>query len=149
MQRLIGRLLDWLRRPAPDDDSAAYRAYTRDFDKTVRGADLDTVLGPLKGEAKQAWLAACAEFDLALVAWQTRHSIMALEISERVRQALNDEQLAGTAICLLVDQSGSMRGQNMLLAAAAANIAQDFLRVPAAPAGASVRSTAHNISNYW
>jgi cobaltochelatase CobT len=128
MQRLIGRLLDWLRRPAPDDDSAAYRAYTRDFDKTVRGADLDTVLGPLKGEAKQAWLAACAEFDLALVAWQTRHSIMALEISERVRQALNDEQLAGTAICLLVDQSGSMRGQNMLLAAAAANIAQDFLR---------------------
>jgi cobaltochelatase CobT len=36
-------------------------------------------------------------------------------------------QLADTAVSILVDQSGSMRGQSMLLAAASCDIAQDFL----------------------
>jgi cobaltochelatase CobT len=41
--------------------------------------------------------------------------------------AVDAGELADTAISILVDQSGSMRGQSMLLVAAACDIAQDFL----------------------
>ncbi|PDT46510.1 CobT protein [Sinorhizobium fredii] len=52
---------------------------------------------------------------------------MALEATTRIRAAVATQDLAETAISILVDQSGSMRGQSMLLLAAACDIAQNFL----------------------
>ncbi|QUS42353.1 CobT protein [Tardiphaga alba] len=51
----------------------------------------------------------------------------ALAASERIRHVTTHDDRADTVITLLVDQSGSMRGQSMLLAAAATDIAQEFL----------------------
>ncbi|MDQ3560998.1 MAG: hypothetical protein M3453_17815, partial [Pseudomonadota bacterium] len=42
--------------------------------------------------------------------------------------ALTAEERADTVVAILIDQSGSMRGQSMLLAAAAADVVQDFVR---------------------
>jgi len=51
----------------------------------------------------------------------------ALEASARIRSRLSDQELANTVVAMLFDHSGSMRGQSILLAAASADVAQNFL----------------------
>ncbi|WP_398477359.1 hypothetical protein [Tardiphaga sp.] len=104
-----------------------YRIYTRAFDRIVTADQLDSVLGPLSAEAKVVLEKAGDIFQTGLMDWNMRVHLDALAASERLRGVTTDNDRADTVITLLVDQSGSMRGQSMLLAAAAVDIAQDFL----------------------
>jgi cobaltochelatase CobT len=112
-----------------DEGTDGYRAYTRDFDRVVRSEELDDVLGRLslslsqRAALDEAWEA----FQSGLVGWRTAVHLAALNAAGEVRRMVAAERLKGTVVALLVDQSGSMRGQKMLLAAAAADVAQDFL----------------------
>ena len=45
----------------------------------------------------------------------------------RSRLTVTHDERADSVVCLLLDQSGSMRGQKMLFAAASTDIAQEFL----------------------
>jgi cobaltochelatase CobT len=111
----------------PQKPAPAYRAYTRDFDRVVRGQELDAVLGPLsridKEAARETWLL----FNESLQGWRTRANLAGLAASERVLVALSTSDLNDTVVSILVDQSGSMKGQRILLAAAAADVGHDFL----------------------
>ncbi len=104
-----------------------YRAYTTEFDKEVLAKDIDIVLGPLGilGRAKldQAW----DTLQTGLLPWKTQLHIRAAEAAARIRTSLGDDERADTAVSLLIDQSGSMRGQKMLFAAATADVVQEFL----------------------
>jgi cobaltochelatase CobT len=51
----------------------------------------------------------------------------ALRASNRIRKILATEKLHNTCVTLLIDHSGSMHGEKMLIAAAAAEAAADFL----------------------
>lgn len=105
---------------------ASYRAYTTKFDVEVRADRLHTVLGPLGRHASvvdEAW----HEVQTGLLAWRTRLHITSVEAASRIRAALTNEERAGTVVSLLFDQSGSMRGQKMLFAAATADVVQEFL----------------------
>lgn len=104
-----------------------YRIYTRAFDRVVTARELDSVLGPLSTESKASLDKAWDIFQTGLMDWKMRVHLDALAASERIRRTTTDDDRADTVITLLVDQSGSMRGQSMLLAAAATEIAQDFL----------------------
>lgn len=104
-----------------------YRIYTRAFDRVVTASQLDSVLGPLSAETKAALEKAWDIFETGLLDWKMRVHLDALAASERLRRLTTDGDRADTVIALLVDQSGSMRGQSMLLAAATTDIAQDFL----------------------
>jgi cobaltochelatase CobT len=53
--------------------------------------------------------------------------MVAAEAGARIRNSRPAEERGDTVISLLVDQSGSMRGQKMLFAVAAADVAQEFL----------------------
>ena len=110
-----------------DTDTDDYRVFTRSFDRVVTSAELDLVLGPLSPSHNAALEEAWAAFQTGLMAWRTKAHLMALDATERLRQCTTHEERADTVVSLLVDQSGSMRGQSMLLAAAAADIAQNFL----------------------
>jgi len=106
---------------------AGYRVFTRDFDRVIHAADLDQAIGRMT-EAYQAELeAAWDAFSTALQCWRTQAHLAALDASTRLRQAVGRADLGETTATLLVDQSGSMRGQNMLLAATAVDVACDFL----------------------
>jgi cobaltochelatase CobT len=127
MQRMIAWLMG--RFSPPDVGAPAeYRVFTRKFDRIVRGDQLDSILGRQSLVDRHAHEQAWAAFQGALQGWRTTAHLAALEASERIRQVTDQATLADTAITLLVDQSGSMRGQSMLLAAAATDVAQDFLR---------------------
>lgn len=114
-----------IRRPPADGSSLPYRPYTRDFDRVVNASELDRVLGRVSTAAasdqEQAWRVLQGEMQ----GWRTRVALRALEVSETIRERY--PKRPSTAVSILVDQSGSMRGQSMLLAAAAVDVAQDWL----------------------
>ena len=105
---------------------APYKAYTTKFDVEVRANRLDTVLGPLgrnTNAVDQAW----NELQSSLLPWRTRLHIASTAAASRIRAALTEEEREDTAVTLLFDQSGSMRSQKMLFAAATADVIQEFL----------------------
>jgi len=113
------------RKPKVD---GAYRVFTRDNDVEVEASQLGSVLGPLlPADQREAHDRAWQSFSGALQGWRTDTHLRALDASTKIRSKLDPAELADTAATLLVDQSGSMRGQSMLLAAASCDVAQDFL----------------------
>lgn len=109
------------------DDGAGYRIYTRAFDVEVDATHLDSVLGEMSAVAKASLDEAWSAFSGALLGWRTKAQLVALEAAERVRAKVSTEDLANTVVSILIDHSGSMKGQSMLLAAGAAETAVDLL----------------------
>ena len=105
-----------------------YLAYTTKFDREVRANDLDSVLGPLGPRDRAAVEEAWHELQTGLLPWRTRQHIVAANAAGRLRELLTDEERADTVVTLLLDQSGSMRGQKMLFAAATMDIVQEIGR---------------------
>jgi cobaltochelatase CobT len=106
----------------------AYRIYTTQFDVEVRGDRLYAALGPLSSKDSQAVDQAWHAFETGLLSWKTRLLIVAAEASARIRDNLGEVQRADTVVSLLIDHSGSMRGQKMLFAAATADVVQEFMQ---------------------
>src|SRR5260370_38911671 len=104
-----------------------YRAYTTKYDREVRANDIDSVLGPLRSDEKMALDEAWRCLQMGLLPWRTRLQIIAADAAARIRKHLTADERADTAVSLLLDQSGSMRGQKMLFAAATMDVAQEFL----------------------
>lgn len=126
MFQALNRIRAVLTKPEPPSDGA-YRIFTRDYDVEMEADQLSSVLGPLPDDQHEAHERAWAAFSGALQGWRTEAHLVALDASARIRSRLGAAQLADTTVTILVDQSGSMRGQSMLLAAAACDVAQDFL----------------------
>ena len=126
MKLVIDRIARWFRPES--GDASAYRVYTRDFDEIAEASGLDGVLGKLSPTDQAALEGAWSAFSGALQGWCTQLHLKALEATSRIKGAVDGAAIADTTVALLIDQSGSMRGQSMLLAAATADVAQDFLR---------------------
>lgn len=104
-----------------------YHVYTTKFDLVVRASQIESALGPLGDGGAAAVEEAWRIVQTDLLPWRTQLHIEAAEVSARIRLNLPDKERADTAVTLLVDQSGSMRGQKMLFAAATADVVQEFL----------------------
>jgi cobaltochelatase CobT len=107
----------------PLDPSKPYGVYCCDFDIEVEAKDLVSTLGLPRVSSEQL----LATIEDGLGAWRVRHDFAALESAARIRSTTSQEVLKDTVISLLVDHSGSMGGQRMLLAAGAVRMASDFL----------------------
>ena len=114
--------------PVTEGTNLAYRVYTREFDRIVDAAELDSVLGAVGAVGQKAHEEAWEAFQEALQGWRVRAHLEALETAKVLSATISPSTRADTVVTLLLDQSGSMRGQNILLAAAAIDVAQDFLR---------------------
>ncbi len=92
--------------------SHEYRVFTTKFDREVGWADLEGVLGPLSAPDAKTVDASFSDFEAALAG--------SIETSDGQQSATSPKtgEFRG-AITLLLDQSGSMRGLPMALAAAA------------------------------
>jgi cobaltochelatase CobT len=104
-----------------------YRVYTSEFEQVIAAEELPTFLDPLKPlqelELRTTW----DELQFGLLGWKTKLLVKAAEASERIRRTIPQNERESTAVSLLLDQSGSMRGQKMVFAAASLDIAQEFL----------------------
>lgn len=123
------RFLSFLKRTAPpaDTEPPPYRAFTTKFDRVVRAREIQNVLGPVPPVEFAALEDAWRQFQVGLAGWKTKLQIQALAASSEIRRKVTDEDRADTVVSILIDHSGSMRGQRILMAAAAADVLQDFL----------------------
>lgn len=104
-----------------------YRAYTKKFDVIATATELSTYLGHLRPSEQLQLDAAWRELQSGLTSWRVRLNLLVSEVDARIRAQLSAEERKSIIVCLLFDQSGSMRGQKMLFAAAAADVAREFL----------------------
>jgi cobaltochelatase CobT subunit len=111
-------------RVASDD----YRVFTRKFDRVVHAEQLSDVLGRLPPESIQSHEASWSIFQSGLEEWRMRWHLRAISSAETVRSAIPKQMRDDTTVTILVDQSGSMKGQPMLLAAAAIDVTEQYLR---------------------
>jgi len=107
--------------------SRPYKVFTRKFDKVMRAGELGAFLGPLSKAEQVSLDEAWQVFQAALTGWRTKLQVSALEASARIRDRLSDGERADTVVSILLDHSGSMRGQKILLSAAAMDVIQNFL----------------------
>jgi cobaltochelatase CobT len=122
----ISRKVD-MRSQSEETSPRDYRIYTSKFDVELPAGRLDAVLGPLRPADSSAVDEAWHVVQTGLLPWRTKLHIAAAEAASRIRQGLNDEARADAVVTLLFDQSGSMRGQKMLFAAATADVVGEFL----------------------
>jgi cobaltochelatase CobT len=99
-------------------DETSYRVFTRQFDKVVLANDL-----PSRAPPERAW----TQFMDDTLEQRTRWELEASRRASVLREVVAADELKNTLITLLIDQSGSMRGERMLLAAAAVDVARAFL----------------------
>ena len=113
------------RRAVLFDPDRPYQVYTRDFDVEINADDLDAVLAALPD---RRWAERYPEVDPG--------ELYDLEKDLAVRRAGRETAepqdspahgAADTIVSLLIDHSGSMRGQPMMCAARAALVASDLL----------------------
>jgi cobaltochelatase CobT len=109
--------------PVPLDPSKPYDVYCRDFDLEVEAKNLVSTLGLPRVSSEEL----LATIESGLGAWRVRHDFAALESAARIRSTTSQDVLEDTLISLLIDHSGSMRGQRMCLAAGAVRMASDLL----------------------
>lgn len=113
---------------SPDSpNSEDYRAYTKKFDIVAAATELSSYLGHLSPSGQLQLDAAWQELQSSLAPWRIRLNLLVSEVDARIRALLSTEKRKSIVVCLLFDQSGSMRGQKMLFAAAAADVAREFL----------------------
>lgn len=138
----IGGLITWLvarrggwrreENPVAEDIGDPYRAYSRDHDRTLAARDVPAALEGHRLDGAEA--RALRDPDLWAAEVHASRAILATytrDRSERFRQAVAaDLALAPPqdwAVCILVDQSGSMRGDGMRHTAAATRWLADNL----------------------
>lgn len=122
---MLSFLLSKFRRSA--EANGVYRPYTTKFDVIVPSTGLDAVLGPMRPVDRAALDQAWHDLHTGLLPWRTRLHLLAVDVATRIRDHLSAEQRDDIVVSLLFDQSGSMRGQKMLFAAATADVTQEFL----------------------
>ncbi|WP_421702078.1 cobaltochelatase CobT-related protein [Aliiroseovarius sp.] len=115
---MISRLLKSLLTPPSTRDTlpGGYRVYTRQFDQELRAQELPKLIGSAQDAldaAERAYRTECAE-------WLTRAQAQWLRASAGV-------EVEDTLVTILIDHSGSMRGQRILLARALAELLTDTL----------------------
>ena len=116
------------------DPGRPYQVYSRDFDVEIRADELDAFLAtnpdPDRGwserfpdvEPRQL-----PDIEQDLAARRARMDAPVQQAAARIRAATNQDVLDDTIVSLLIDHSGSMRGQPILFAARAAMTASDLL----------------------
>lgn len=128
MIKLFNKLFGRPAETTTGSSNPSYGVYTRDFDSTVGAYELKDVLGRLSPEDSSALEQSWRVFETSLMAWRTECGLKAIEASRDIANHVTKAQLADTVVSLLIDHSGSMRGQSIIMAAAVADIAQNFLR---------------------
>ena len=103
--------------------AAGYGVFTRRFDLEIRAEHLDQVIGT---EGKAAWKAYVEKYDAMASGWLASANLAAVNAVGALRASTKGGQLADTVACLLIDHSGSLRGQRAIVACALTQVVADF-----------------------
>jgi len=121
--------LKYSRRQARLDPDRPYQVYCRDFDVEVEADKLDAALAAVPA-LDHNWSKRFPDIEagwLLDIEKEGAGTPTCSEAAARIRAATSQDVLDNTIVSLLIDHSGSMRGQPILLAARAVMVASDLL----------------------
>jgi len=101
---------------------AGYRVFTTKFDVELRAERLSEVIGLRESSAFADYV---TQFERAMAHWHAVAQPVATQFVNGVKAGNEGPDLGDTIACLLIDHSGSMRGQPSILAASLASIVAD------------------------
>ncbi len=104
-------------------DAVGYSIFTTEFDVEISGAKLGGMLAP---GARALWQEQIRAFDRATELERTRTGLNGLAAVDKVL-GRHPEIAATTAVSVLVDHSGSLRGQKAMIACLLALLVGDFV----------------------
>jgi cobaltochelatase CobT len=131
---LLWPLRKYLRRPVRFDPRRPYQVYSRDFDVTIEADALDAFMGAISDPDRE-WSKRfpdveprqLPDVERDLVARRVRMDESLQQAVTRIRAEASQDILDDTIVSLLIDHSGSMRGQPILAAARAVMAGSDLL----------------------
>ncbi|WP_341487128.1 cobalamin biosynthesis protein CobT [Pararhizobium sp. A13] len=126
-KKLSGFFISGQETKKVEQNNLGYHVFTREFDVVVHSYELDSILGRLPANKKNDYFEAWHTFENALQKWRIKAHIAGLEASCEIRAEKSPEALENTLVTILVDHSGSMAGQSILLTAATCDVTMDFL----------------------
>ncbi|WP_306222729.1 cobaltochelatase CobT-related protein [Bosea beijingensis] len=123
---MLQRMGGWLSQPpahvpnlpAPDE----YRVFTKAHDREIRLEDLDAALGPMDVAQHREFEASKQACSIGLKEWQAEANIRALLWRNQLAEIISDVDRRNAAVCILLDLSGSMRGQKMMMVVGALGV---------------------------
>jgi len=127
-------LRKYSRRPVRFDPGRPYQVYSRDSDVTIEADALDAFLDEI-ADPDREWSKRfpdveprqLLDVERDLAAWRARMDESLQQAATRIRAEASQDVLDDTIVSLLIDHSGSMRGQPILAAARAAMAGSDLL----------------------
>jgi len=122
---MFAELAKWWKRSGNPTSASPqdYRVYTTEFDRIIHGDQLPALLGP---EQEATFQARASELDPVLSRWRAAAELAAAEDVRAYATKHSADDLNDTVACLLLDHSGSMRGQCAILATAIAETVADY-----------------------
>jgi cobaltochelatase CobT len=115
---------------SPQSPTSEYRAYTTDFDLEIHGRDLRRWLGPA---GEQAFYAYAEGYENRMGPRRGAAHIAARNSMQKLKATFPPSIIAGTVAALLVDHSGSLRGERAMLATVLSEIVADYWEVLGIP----------------
>lgn len=126
--KMLSKYLARIGGRADDEEGALfsaeveYKAYTTKFDVVIEAEKLDELLGT---SGEREWRNYVSEYDSTASKWRDSANFAGLQAVEHVRSNSDATSLNDTVACLLLDHSGSLRGQRAIMACAAAEVISD------------------------
>ena len=122
---MFGELAKWWNRVgiAAAASPQEYRVYTTEFDRIIHGDELPALFGP---EHEATLQVKASEVDPVLSRWRAAAEPAAVEAARAHASKHSVDDLKDTVACLLLDHSGSLRGQPAILATGIAEIVADY-----------------------
>ena len=119
---LSGLWSKFARLAAPSSPPGRYRVFTTWFDLEVRAERLSELIGRAESVAFRDSI---SHFERAIAQWHAIAEPAETEFVNCVKAATREPELGNTVACLLIDHSGSMRGQPSIVATTLANVVAD------------------------
>jgi len=96
-----------------------YKVYTTQFDQVIAGA--------FTGERQKRLAKRVAAFDRYFEDYKAEFDIEAVKLAGSLRRRVSDRPFGDTVVSILVDHSGSMRGQRGLFCLLTVSVVSEFL----------------------
>src|SRR5215467_4481858 len=122
---MFGELAKWWNRVgiAAAASPQEYRVYTTEFDGVIHGDEIPALAGP---ELEASFQEKVSGAEPELSRWRTAAEPAAIQAAAAHASKHSVDDVNDTVACLLLDHSGSLRGQPAILATAIAEIVADY-----------------------
>ena len=101
-----------------------YKVFTDRYDRVIKADDLDEVIGI--GDLL-AWSRTERRYEETAAEWIAAAGLAAIPVVDEIRQSWSRGESSDHVASLLVDHSGSLRGQKAILACVLVDVLADFL----------------------